>query len=178
MTVDITKYTKTGFVDLMNSLSNDTRVQVAASSFNPVGLVGEMTLVEHGVSAALRAPGGSDSIMAFNIAVHPRADLTQEAYILLGYSGVSTGQVDWSAKVLHVEPGLDTTSAADHILLASETLVTPNAYVFTIFTVPAAGINTRTFKIGITRLGLTDANNGNVHIEGALVAFNTIGELA
>jgi hypothetical protein len=178
MTVNITTLTKQGFIEAIDSLTERVRVQTSASSYNPVGLVSEMTLVAHGVSMALEAPGNVDSIMAFNVATHARADTTKESYLLIGYSASALGQVDWEASVLHVGVGLSTVAAADHTLLASSNITIINGYTFVSFTIPAAPADTRIMKIGVKRKGATDANTGLVHIEGVVVDYPAIGELA
>lgn len=174
--VDITYQTQEEFLDMVLSLTKNCKVQVQASSYNPVGLLGEMQPVSHGISLALKAPGNSDSIMVVNIAVHERADLTKEAYAIHGWSAGDVGDVEWKLEILHVAEGTDTTAAADHTILVTDTVTVANGYHYTIFTIPAAGVGTRMCKMNLVRNGISDTNSGDAKIEGILVAFQPMGK--
>ena len=167
------------YLDLIDPLANNVKVQLPASSYNPVGLVGEMSLEPHGISMALEAKNSIVSVMAVNVAAHQRADLTKPTAFIVGWSGISgSGNVNWQLDYSFLGVDDDTSSTTPNdTVLKSDTVTVANGYKFSVFEMTAPGVNSRICKLRLFRDGLGDTNAGDVYIEGSLLSFGSIGEI-
>jgi hypothetical protein len=179
-TVDLDFISKSGFYNINQALSDEEFVQVAAATFDPVGLTGPMSVVPHGITQALEASGGSDSIAVVNIAIPPLADKTKVATVRVGWSTPSTtvaNVLDLSIQYVWLEIFGPTNAVPDgEVFCACNPVGVANGYQFSSFELPAPGVATRICQLRLTRYGSSDTESAVANTMGLILAFTPIRE--
>jgi hypothetical protein len=172
--------TPTGFYNYMEAALQEEFVQVAATTFNPAGLVSAMSLEPLGITQVLQATGNTDSIAVVNIAIPPLADKTKAASVRVGWSTPSTtvsNTVDFSVSYKYLAVDSDTDGAEDgNVHDVVNPSATADGYQFASFALPAPGITSRVIQIRVTRHGTTDTETADAHLLGVIAAFTPIQE--
>jgi len=177
-TVDIDFMSPTGFYNMNQAISSEEFAQVAASSYNPVGIVGEMTVEPHGITQALEASGSSDSLAVVNIAIPPLADKTLAATVRTGWSTPSTtitNEIEFSIEYVWLSSLTDTTKVADgEIFCTCNPVAVANGYQISNFTLPAPGATARVAQLRLNRYGAADSESAVANTLGFILAFTPI----
>lgn len=180
MAANITSVTPAGFVAWVDAQTAEEIVQVAATSFDPAGLVGAMDLVPHGITEALEASGTADTIAVVNIAIPPTVDKTKAMFVRTGFSTPSTtttNEIDFSIKYVVLAEDSDTTAVADgEVFCACNPSAVANGYQFSNFELPAPGVGARVIELRLTRYGSTDSEGAVVNTLGIIASFTPIKE--
>lgn len=177
---NISSVSPEGFVAFIDVQTAEEIVQVAATSYNPVGIVGEMVAVAHGITVALEATGAADSIAVLNIAVPPTADKTLPASVRIGLSTPSVtvaNTIDFSIQYVYLAQGSSTIGASEgEVHCICNPSAVANGYQFAAFDLPAPGVDARVIEFRITRYGSTDTETAVANILGTIAAFTPIKE--
>ena len=151
---------------------NDPRtfvIQHAATSINPVGIVGGASLVAYGAGVALEYSDAVTEIVCANYRLPPYADTTEPLSIRIAFtSDTNTGNVLWRVTYSITDYDDDMSAAGTDVDNAVTVSTTADGYVGALFALPTPSATDKVVQIRLSRIGgdALDTNVGNAYMIG------------